>query len=414
MRKFIASLDVGSSLLKLIVGEVVKDKVNILACVDTPSRGIKKGYVINTESATECFKELFQKCESILGIKIRKVIVSVPSFYSECFLEDVKVSPINEDKIITNKDIVNAMNLTIKDKIPDNRRVVSIQPSVFKVNGDIVNNPLNMVADELTMKSVVITVPEKNIVGTRTCLENIGVSVEDVIITPLADYYEARNKEMNKMVGGIINIGEETTTVSVINKGILTNMEVIDIGGVNITNDLSYVYKINKEDATYLKEHMALSHTRLSQPNESITFTDKHGDMVKINQYDASEIVMGRLIEIINLAKKQINLLTKKEISYIIVTGGVTESQDFDILIEELFGNSAIINKVEEIGARSNKYGTAIGMIKYFNSRLKLKGEKYSILTSDEEEQFGLTSKKINLSENSILGKLFNYFFDSD
>ena len=414
MRKFIASLDVGSSLLKLIVGEVVKDKVNILACVDTPSRGIKKGYVINTESATECFKELFQKCESILDVKIRKVIVSVPSFYSECFLEEVKVTPTNADRIIKNDDIVNAISLTIKDKIPDNRRVVSVQPSVFKINGENVNNPLNMLTDELIMKSVVVTVPEKNIIGIKTCLENIGVNIEDVIISPLADYYEARNKEINKMVGAIINIGEETTTVSIINKGILTNMEVIDIGGANITNDLSYVYKINKDDATYLKEHIALSHTRLAQPNESITFTDKHGDMVKINQYDASEIVMGRMIEIINLAKKQINLLTKKEISYIIVTGGVTESQDFDILIEELFGNIAIINKVEEIGARSNKYATSIGMIKYFNSRLKLKNEKYSILTEDEEEQFGLASKRINLSENTILGKLFNYFFDSD
>ena len=71
----------------------------------------------------------------------------------------------------------------------------------------------------------------------------------------------------------------------------------------------------------------------------------KYDENVKINQYDASEVVMGRLIEIINLAKKQINLLTKKEISYIIITGGVTESQDFDILVEELFGNCEIITR---------------------------------------------------------------------
>ena len=83
MRKIIASLDIGSSLIKLVVGEVVKNKINILACVDTPSRGIKKGYVINSESATESFLEVFKKAESIIGIPVKKVITTVPSMYAD-------------------------------------------------------------------------------------------------------------------------------------------------------------------------------------------------------------------------------------------------------------------------------------------------------------------------------------------
>ena len=122
---------------------------------------------------------------------------------------------------------------------------------------------------------------------------------------------------------------------------------------------------------------------------------------------------MQRLIEIINLAKKQINLLTKKEISYIILTGGVTESQDFDILVEELIGHSGIITKVEEIGARSNIYSTAVGMIKYYNSRLKLRNIDFSIFNLDEQEELGGTDKRVNIPENSLLGKLFGYFFDN-
>ena len=122
---------------------------------------------------------------------------------------------------------------------------------------------------------------------------------------------------------------------------------------------------------------------------------------------------MMRITEIINLAKKQINLLTKKEISYIILTGGVTESVDFDILMDELLGNLGHIEKVEEIGARSNKYGTAIGMIKYYHSRLKLRGIDFSILNEEEQEELCGSGKKANVSDNSILGKLFGYFFDS-
>ena len=411
MRKIIAGLDIGSSFIKLVVGEIVKDKVNILACVDAPARGIKKGYVINSESATEAFKEVFSKCESILGLEVNKVLVSIPSLYTECFLSSGMVTVDNEDKVIDNKVIVSAMKKCIEDKIVDNRELVTIIPTSFKVNDEVVNNPLNMISESLSMKGVVVTVPKKNIEGISLCLKNIGVNIIDIVISPLGDYYEYRNKELDKQIGALVNIGEDVTNVSIFNKGILTNTEVIDIGGSTITNDLAYVYKISTEDARMVKEDLALAHTRLAQPNESVTLMDKHNEMVKINQYDASEIVMGRLTEIINLAKKQINLLTKKEISYIMILGGVAETPDLDILVEETLGDKGIIGKVEEIGARNNKYGTAVGMVKYYNSRLKLRNIEYSIFSVEEQEELG--GKKINVSENSILGKLFGYFFDN-
>ncbi len=413
MRKIIASLDIGSSLIKLVVGEVIRNKVHILACVDTPSRGIKKGYVINGESATESFKEVFNKCENVLGIPVNKVIVSVPSAYAECFLSSGTIAVSSEDKVIKNADVIKAMQKCMYKKIPENRELVSVLPTSFKVNDEVVSNPINMVSEKLTMKSIVVTVPKKNIEGISSCLKNVGVELVDIVISPLGDYYEHKDKELNKMIGAVVNIGEDTTTVSIFNKGILTNLEVIDIGGANITNDLSYVYKINNEDAKYTKEHLALAHTRLAQPNESLSFVDKHGENVKINQYDASEIVMMRITEIINLAKKQINLLTKKEISYIILTGGVTESEDFSILAEELLGNLANIERIEEIGARSNKYGTAIGMIKYYNSRLKLRNVDFSIFSEEEQEELCGSDKKVMVSDNSLLGKLFGYFFDN-
>jgi len=413
MRKFIASLDIGSSLIKLVVGEIVKNKINILACVDTPARGIKKGYVINGESATEAFLEVFKKAENILGIPIKKVISTVPSTYAECFLSSGTVAVTSQDNVISNQDIVKAMQKCVQNKIMDNKELVTVLPTGFKINEEIVNNPLNMIAEKLTMKAVVVTVPKKNIEGITQCLKNIGVELVDIIISPLGDYFENKTKELNKNIGAVINIGEETTTVSIFNHGILTNLEVIDIGGDAVNNDLAYVYKISKEDARVLKEKLALAHTRLAQPNESLTFTDKHEEVVKINQYDASEIVMSRLIEIINLAKKQINLLTKKEISYIILTGGVTETQDFDILVDELIGPMGIIGKVEEIGARNNIYGTAVGMIKYYNSRLKLRNVEFSIFDLDEQEELGGMDKRVNIPENSVLGKLFGYFFDN-
>ena len=76
-------------------------------------------------------------------------------------------------------------------------------------------------------------------------------------------------------------------------------------------------------------------------------------------------------------------------------------------------GQTAIVGNIEEIGARSNKYGTAVGMIKYYNSRLKLRNVEFSIFNLEEQEELGGMDKRINISDNSILGKLFGYFFDN-
>ena len=219
-------------------------------------------------------------------------------------------------------------------------------------------------------------------------------------------------KKNSNEVGAVINIGASKTTVAIFNKGIITAAEVIDMGGDNIDYDLGYVYKINRKDALYIKETIALADKNMAQPNEAIIVEDKNGDKIKINQYSASEIVMSRLEEILNLAKKQINLLTKKEISYIIVTGGVTETAEFKNVVDYIFKN-AVIGEVKEIGARHNKYATAIGLIKYYDSRLKLRNRDFSIFSIEEQEELSGIHKKVNISENSILGKLFGYFFDN-
>ncbi|MBQ9834315.1 MAG: cell division protein FtsA [Bacilli bacterium] len=413
MRRIIATLDVGSNSIKLVIGEIFKGKLNILSALEVPSRGIKKGYVVNPESTIEALKELFDKAYDMIGIKIRKIIVNVPAFNAECFMSEGKTTITNENKVIKSSDIISCMQACVYNQIAPNKELVSVIPTIFNVNGDITKNPLNMIGDNLFVKAVIITIPKKNIAGIDYCLQKIGVEVIDITISPLGDYYEYKIKDYSKQVGAIINIGDATTTVSIINRGVLTKCEVLEIGGSSIDNDLSYVYKLTKADAKTVKEKLALAHDRLAQPNEFMIFTDKTGSDVKINQYNASEIVKSRIEEILNLAKKQINLLTKKEISYIILTGGLTEITDFELVLEEIFGTKAEVKRVYEIGVRDNKYSTAVGMIKYYNSRLKLRNKDFSIFNLEEQEELSGLTKKTNLSDNSLLGKLFGYFFDN-
>lgn len=414
MRRIIASLDIGSDSIKLVVGEIFKNKLNILAALDTPSRGIKKGYIVNSESAIESLKELFDKAEDMLGIRIHNVITSVPSLYTDTFLAEGIVAINNESKMVESKDVIRVLQNAVANKIEPDSELVTILPTNYKINDEeIVKDPIGITCSKLSVKAVIVTVPKKNVNPIITCLKKIGVDVVDIGISPLGDFYEFKTKEEDKLVGAIINIGEETTTVSIVNRGVLTNSEVIYVAGSKVDDDLMYSYKLTKGDARKLKEKLSLAHNRNAEPSENMTFTDLNGDEIKINQYDATEIVMSRLKEILKLAKKQINLLTKKEISYIMVTGGVTESKDFELVLEEVFGTLATLKNVSEIGVRDNKYSNCVGLIKYYNTRLKLRNIDFSIFSLEEQEEFSGLSKKMNISEHSILGKLFGYFFDN-
>lgn len=413
MRKIIASLDIGSHTIKLVVGEIVKNKLNILACVDTPARGIKKGFIVNPESAIEALDDVFKKGEEQMGLPIKKVIVSVPSNGIDCFLSEGYTSITNPEKNITSNDIVRSMQAAVYNKILDNQELVTILPTKFLVNDTVISDlPVGMKAEKLKVKAVVVTVPKKNVTTIVRCLERIGVEVVDVTIGALGDYYEFKDNKNSSEVGAVINIGASKTTVSIFNKGIITASEIIDIGGDNIDYDLGYVYKINRKDSLYIKENIALADKNMAQASESVIVEDKNGDKIKINQYSASEIVMSRLEEILNLAKKQINLLTKKQISYIIITGGVTETTEFKDIVNYIFKNATVGN-VLEIGARCNKYATSVGLIKYYDSRLRLRNRDFSIFNIEEQENLSGIHKKVNINDNSILGKLFGYFFDN-
>lgn len=413
MRKIIASLDIGSHTIKLVVGEIVKNKLNILACVDTPARGIKKGFIVNPESAIEALADVFKKGEEQMGLPIKKVIVSVPSNGIDCFLSEGYTSVTNPERVITSNDLVRSLQAAVYNKVLDNQELVTILPTKFLVNDTVVTDlPLGMKAEKLKVKAVVVTVPKKNVTPIIRCLERIGVNVVDVTIGTLGDYYEFKDNKNSSEVGAVINIGASKTTVSIFNKGIITASEIIDIGGDNIDYDLGYVYKINRKDSLYIKENIALADKNMAQASESVIVEDKNGDKIKINQYSASEIVMSRLEEILNLAKKQINLLTKKQISYIIITGGVTETTEFKDIASYIF-KDATVGNVLEIGARCNKYATSVGLIKYYDSRLRLRNRDFSIFSIEEQENLSGIHKKVNINDNSILGKLFGYFFDN-
>ncbi len=410
MKEIISSLDIGSSTVKLIVGEVYKDEVHILGVSEVKSKGIKKGMIVDSEEAMISLKEAFSRCGEILNINIDKVILTIPSYYAEFSLVEGSCDVTNDSKTVTSEDIINALQSCVYNKIPSNKEFVSIMPVDWTLdNNKKVHNPRGMETTTLKCKAVMSLVPKKNVYNSISLLENIGVGVVDINFGSVGDYYEFKNPTLDKKNTAIINIGDEKTEVSIFKKGILIETENIEIGSRNIDRDICYIYDIPRSKAKDLKEKFALASKRNASTSWSEDVVNNKNENIKINQYEISEIICSRIKEILELSKKQINLLTKLEISYIIFTGGITELNDFNLVVDESFGKEMERFKVHEIGCRHNKYSSALGLIKYYHDKLSFRNKLAYTVSSDKQEEL-INIKKTN---NSILGKIYGYFFNN-
>lgn len=412
MKEIISSLDIGSSTVKIIVGEVYNNEVNVLAVSEVKSKGVKNGLIVNPEEALISLKELFSRCEDMLGIRIKKVILTVPSYYSEFTVVEGTTTITRESKIIESVDIVRTLQAAIYNKVPNNKEFVSITPIEFILDdsNNKVKDPKGMKADKLKCKAVLSLMPKKNVYTTVSLLENIGVDVVDINFGGVADYFEFKTPQMDKSCTAVINIGEEKTEVSIFKKGILIETECIEVGGRNIDRDICYIYDISRKQAIYLKEKFALASKRNASTSWSEEVLTKSGENIKINQYEISEIIGSRIKEILVLAKKQINLLTKMEISYTIITGGSSQINDFNLIVDEVFGREMEIYRVKDIGCRHNKYSSALGLIKFYHDKLSFRDKLAYTLDAEEQSEL-INNRKTN--NNSILGKIYRYFFNN-
>ena len=411
MRKIMACLDVGSETIKCVVGEMVKKKLNVLAVAEVPSNGVKNGIVYNPNLLIQPLRNVIQKCEEIMDLPIKQVIVSVPANDAVFSVVTGTIKISNEGNMIDGKDVIRVLQKAVKSNRDENLEYISMMPTSFSLDDNrIVKDPKGLTSKGLSVRGVMISTPKQNIYPVLACLERLNIDVVDIAISSIGDYFEFKGKEYDSGVTGVIDLGDQKTTMAIFNKGVLTNTKVIALGGQNVDNDISFVYKIPANVAKDLKETFALAHKNMAQSSDIRTVDDNLNRKLDINQLEISEVVMSRVLEILNLCKKEINSLTKKEISYIIFTGGLTESRDFRLALEEVFGTDAVIGSITEIGVRNNKYSSCLGLLKYYAYNAKLKDKDYSIFSLEEQQK--LSGANYDEENNSVIGKLFGYIFN--
>ncbi len=413
MRKIYTSIDIGTCFVKVLVSEVQKDKLNVLSSSCVKSKGIKNGLIVDANEAVISIKESISIVEGKLGIKIDKIIANIPCYNVNYNIVSGSTLINGEDSKVDGDDILRAIADGVENKFDESKEVVTVIPIDFILDGNnMIKDPKGLVGKQLEVKCMLVTTPKKNVYSVIGILQSVGIEVIDINISPIADYDAFRTKETDKELSAIINIGSETTTISLFNKGIIVNSEILKIGGKNLDNDISYVFKLSQDDSNKIKEEFAVAHKRYAQIEEVKEMLTVGRDLVKINQYDLSQVVMSRLEEILELAKKQLFLLTNKEIKYIIITGGCSEMPQLRYLVDNVFGDNAYITNITDIGVRHNKYSTVIGLIKSFDRKLSIRGKVYSMFSLEKLEDISIPKKK-NLGEDGVLNKMFGIFFDN-
>ena len=409
MRKIFTALDIGSNTIKVVVGEFIGTKLNILSAVKVTSRGYVNNYILDKEALISRIKEAISKTEEELNIKIRKVILNVPTYNLDFKLTDGRVEL--EENVVKSNDIVRLLQDVSKNKIDHKNELICTLPIMFKVDDEETINPYGKHGNILYVKSILVSTDKKTIYDLATIVNSCNLDIIDITTTGLADYYNFKSKELDTKNIAIVNLGSTTTNISIFSKGIFINNKIIDDGGFYIDKEIASVYNLKRNETEYLKEKLALAVINNAEEKETITLTNKNGEEITVNQYELSKIVSEKMDNLLKIIKKNINLLTKKEISYIIITGGLSEIKDINLLINNVFNKNGKIGKINNLGARDNSYSVALGMLKYFNSKLLLRNREFSSLTEEEIDAMCTISEK-NTSKNSLISRVVGYFFD--
>lgn len=408
MRHIYTSIDIGSDAIKVVVCELCKNKLNLLGASSIKSKGIKKGVISDPTSASEAISAATHEVEEMLGFKIKKALVTLPSYFAVYKPFNEKIE--SDGSPITSELVVKLMQQIVTNNANKKSEIASIQILDFKVDGKETKDPKDLSGRLLEVRGVISYIPKENLFSVVALLEELDISVVDVCIGPVSDYFTYKSKEYDNKDGIIVNMGAETTTVGVVSKGIVVKSSVIQFGGKSVDNDIAYIYKIDNQVGQNLKEKFAFAHSSAASSSEVTTRKNIVNEEVTISQPEITEIVSARLEEILKLVKKEISSLTNMENDYIIITGGTSNMIGLAKLANEVLGPKAEIEAVKLLGIRNNKYSTALGTIIYFANKLKIRGQEYSMISKEEIDDMISNAKSKNINGN-VLDKVFNYFF---
>ncbi|WP_050614694.1 cell division protein FtsA [Bacillus testis] len=374
------SLDIGTSSVKVIIGEMVHDNFNILGVGNVKSAGLRKGAIVDIDETVHSIRKAVEEAERMVGLEIRKVVVGISGNHVLLHPCHGVVAVSSENKEITQEDVLRVRDAAEVMTIPSDREVIDIIPLQYKVDElDEINDPRGMIGVRLEMKGILITGLKTLLHNTLRCVEKAGLEIVEIALQPLAAGSLVLSRDEKELGVALIDIGGGSTTVAIFEEGHMVSSFVIPIGGEMITKDLSIVLRTTMEDAEKLK--LKHGHAFYDDASEEEIFEVPiigSNQKQPCNQLMLAEIIEARLTEIFEMVNDQLNKQGFRDMpGGFVLTGGVVKMPGVLELAQYVLQNRVRTAEPNYIGAREPQYTTAVGLIKYACQKERYQGVSY-------------------------------------
>ncbi|CAM3186395.1 cell division protein FtsA [Sporolactobacillus spathodeae] len=420
------SLDIGSSSVKTIIGEMAGGAFNIIGVGEAASSGIKKGSIVDIDATVQSIQQSVEQAERMVGLTIKSVIVGISGNHIQ--LRDCHgiVAVANENHEIGDTDIARVIDAAQVLSIPPEREIIDVIPEQFIVDGvDEIRDPRGMIGVRLEMEGTLITGSKTVLHNVLRCVERAGLRVSDICLQSLASGAVALTDDEKNLGVALVDIGGGATNVAIYGQGSLLSTFELPVGGNHITKDISIIERIPTDEAEQIKVKHGTAYYNSASDEDSFSVS-QIGSAKKQNltQIDLAEIIEARMGEIFDIIGEELERIGIYDLpGGFVLTGGVSGMMGILDLAVQKLGSNVRIAVPDYIGVRDPKYTSGIGLIQFAYRNVKIQGKEVASAI-DLDDHFEETSKpqrqkntpaSKNNDRQSVSKRFkhwFNMFFD--
>ena len=370
-KNLLVALDIGTSKIVAIVAEVTPDgALEILGLGQHPSKGLKKGVVVNIEATVTGIQRALEEAELMADVKIRDVLTGIAGSHIKSFnshgmvaIKDKEVSQFDVDRVIETARAVN---------IPMDQQILHILTLEFIIDGqEDVREPVGMSGVRLEVKVHSVTGAVSAAQNIMKCVRRCGLEVRDLVLQPLASAIAVLSQDEKDLGVCLVDIGGGTTDIAVFTGGAIRHTAVIPIAGDQITNDIAMALRTPTKDAEDIKMAHGCALRQLASVNDVIEVPGV-GDREprQMSRQTLAEVIEPRVEELYSLIQRELRASGFEELlsSGIVLTGGSAAMQGMVELGEEVFhmpvrlGVPSYSGGLAEV-VRNPRFSTGVGLL---------------------------------------------------
>jgi len=380
----IVGLDIGTTKICAIVGNLTGEGLDIVGIGTSPSRGLRKGVVINIESTVESIQKALQEAELMAGCEIKSVFAGIAGGHIKGFNSQGVIAVKNRE--VTKEDIDRVIDAAKALAIPMDREVIHVLPQEFIIDDqDGIKEPLGMSGVRLEAKVHIVTgavASAQNII--KSCNRG-NVNVADIVLEQLASSEAVLSADEKELGVAMVDIGGGTTDIAIYLDGAIKHTAVLSLGGNHLTNDIAVGLRTPMAEAEKIKKQYGCCMTSMVGKDESIEVPSVGGREPRVlSRQLLAEILEPRVEEIFTLVNREIIRSGYEDFiaSGVVITGGSSILPGMPEMAEQIFNLPVRRGVPQDIGGltdvvNSPIYATGVGLVKYGSRNLK--AHKFSI-----------------------------------